>query len=211
MRLIYDKTTNEIKAVIAERITAGIPPSYSGDNTTYVDVDYNHKSLRMSVLARTLEREGEKLIGKTLVHKGDTITFKDQKPKQYMDTVMIDLDTLELHKDVNIYTKKAENLGVTVEIEDIDSVILAQIKHGEDIVGTIRLEKRGCCMYVYQEGVVHERKYYPHYIGFSEIIKHLQKRQIRWLDLNGFVKKDKNLNKFKKKWGKLAKIEVTWQ
>lgn len=211
MRLIYDKTTKIIQGVIAERVTNHIPPSYINENSTFVDIDYNEKSLRRSVLAKTLEREGVNLVGKTLVFKGQTVTFKDARPKQYMDTVMVDLEDPKLHKDVDIYSEKAKVKGVTVEFDDIDSAILVRMNHKDRLVGTIRLEKRGCCTYVYQEGKVEDRAYYPHYIGFSEIIKYLQKKQMKWLDMNGFVKKDGDLNRFKRKWGKTMAVEVTWQ
>lgn len=207
MRLIYDKDTKEIKGVIPERVTNMIPPTYAGENTTYIDIDYNHLALRRSVLARTLEEQGSNLIGKTLMQKGDTFTFKDKRPKQYMDTVLVDLDDPKLDSDVQKYTKKAEEMGAKVEIEDIGSVIVATIKNKDEIVGTIKLVKKGCCMYSYEEGKVMDRSFYPHYIGFSALLKHLFGKA-KWLDMNGFLEKEPGIKTFKKKWGLVKQIEV---
>lgn len=212
MRVIYKKISKEVVGVIPQRITAFLPPSYVDNDTTYIDLDYNDKSLKKNKTAQMLEKEGTNLVGKTIRIVGKRISFQDKRQKQYQNTVMVDIDNPNLHKDVEIYSKKGREKGAKVEIEDIDSVIFVKILHEKEIVGTIRLTKRGCCIYVYQEGVVQNRDFYPHYVGFDSIIKYLHKKA-KWLDMGGLLPdgKDDDLNRFKKKFGKERLVEVDWQ
>lgn len=210
MRIIYHKKTNEVIGVVFDRVTSHLPPSYIDENSTYIDIDYDEITVKRHKLAKYLEENQKNLIGKTFIMRGEDISFIDRKPKQYMDTVFVDIDNPKVHKDVELYSKKGKDLGAEVEVEDIDSVIFAKIVAKDRVVGTIRLEKRGCCTYVYQEGEVIDRDFYPHYVGFAYLIPYL-KGKVKWLDMGGFVKDDPDLTKFKKKWGEEKKVEVTWQ
>jgi len=212
MRIIYNKTTNKVTGIIAERVTDFIPATFSGEDSTYIDISYNNNGLKRSSLARVLEKEGVNLIGKIIHIDGKKVWFEEAGEKQYQETVMVNIDNPKLHKDVEIYSKKGRDKGATVEIEDITSVIMVKIKDKDRVVGVIRLQKRGCCTYVYQEGNVIDRDFYPHYVGFESIIKYL-KGKVKWLDMGGLLSKgkDDDLNKFKKKWGETKLIEVTWQ
>ena len=202
MRIIYHKANFHVIGVIPERITSELPPSHFGEDTLHVDLDYTHEDLLTSELAQYLEANQNSLIEKVITFGADgKISFVDKPKLQFVKTILVDVQNPQLDRTVRVYTDRAITMGVIVEIDDIDTVILAKIKNkdGKE-VGYIRLVKRMCCTYLYEEGEVYDREYFPHYIGFSKLIEHI-KPKVKWLDLGGFVSTDEELNRFKRKWG----------
>lgn len=209
MRIIYDKTTNYVIGVIAERVTAHLPPSFVGNNSTYIDVDYNDQGLAENPVAQLIDKEQTNLTTKVIhIAENGDITFTDQPPKQRVETNIVDLENPVLHKDVDNYHKKAKDLGTRVVVKDVDSRIAVYIMAGTKRVGIIQLEKFGCCTYRYKAGEVYDRKFYPHYYGFAEVINYLKEKGAKYLDMGGFTKNDEDLNKFKRKWGETKEVEV---
>lgn len=203
MRIIYKRATGDVIGIIGDRITSFIPPSAVGDDTTYVDIDYSQDTLdKKHPLATYLEENRDNLLKKIIsIDENNQVSFTDKPEKKEIRTVLIDVDAPTLHKDCEIYSKKGVEMGATVGIEEVGDVIQATINAEGESVGMIRLEKRGRCTYLYTEGRVYKREYFPHYVGFMELIKYLFGKA-RFIDMGGFVKNDEDLNRFKRKWGR---------
>lgn len=203
MRVIYEKESYKVLGVILGRVTSMIPSSKIGDRSSYVDIDYSYKNLDEPII-KYIEEQKENLIGKKIIISKNFVDFEDIPTDKKVTQVIIDLDNLHFHKDIEIYSKKAKDKGVIVEIVDNEVRISVFIKKDDTIVGKIELIKESCCKYYYLEGEVYDREYYPHYIGFTEIIKYLQKKEIKFLNLGEFAYEDtkegKDLNRFKLKW-----------
>lgn len=203
MRIIYDTTTFHVKGTIPERVTAHIPPSFLGENTACIDIDYTQAQLEQKLpLAVYLEEHKNDLLTKVIhIGEGTDITFTDIPKPQQVKTMIVDLDNPVLDPSVKKYAERAKDAGATVKIDELPTAMLVRIfgKAGEE-VGNIRLSKHGCCTWLYDTGEVYNRDYYPHYIGFYELITYLH-RKAKYLDMGGFVNKDHELNRFKRKWG----------
>ena len=185
MRIIYDKKTKEVRGVIQGQ-TDFLPEMGVDDNTDFIETP--------------TDLGGKELLGKILVTKQGEYSFKDKVPTKER-AIVVDLENPKLHKDVATYTKKAEQLGAVVEIDDANARIKASIKVKGKEVGYIFLVKWGCCHYIYQMGKVLDRDFYPHYIGFSKLIEYLKDKNVKILDMGGYAK-DEDINKFKLKFGK---------
>lgn len=209
MRIFLDKNTSEIIGINKERVTSILPPSYIGNNSIYIDFDIDDRFLNdeNNAAIKKLYKKRNALLGKKLYVKGKNFLIKKIK-RETWPTVMIDIDNPDFHKDITLYTQKAIDMGVKVEISDIMDRIDVKILANQEIVGKMLFIRKNCCTYLYQDGKVYNRKYYPHYIGMLSVYNYLKKKGFKKIDLGGLLKKDGGLNRFKKKWGKVTKIEV---
>lgn len=185
MRIIFDKKTKEIVGVIKDLRTSHLPPSKLG-NTDFID--YDGKTLKEDILNKRFIKTKNGFKAKKIVNK--------TKP-----TIIIDINKPNFHKDVDIYVKKAKEKGAGVEISGSEKNRMVYIKANNIEVGRMMFLKVGCCEYIYKFGLVFDRDYFPHYIGLYSFYEFL-KGKAKYINLGG-LSKDKNLNRFKKKWGNI--------
>lgn len=189
MRIIYNKKSKEIVGVIKDLVTSHLPPTSLGD-TDYVDYDG--------------EMPKEDLLSKRFIKTKDGFEVEEIK-RPTKPTVLLDIRNPKFDKDVDIYVKKAKEKGAIVEIGGNDNIRLVHIKFDGIEVGRMMFLKLGCCKYFYKSGIVFDRDYYPHYLGLYSFYEFLKGKK-KFIDLGG-LSKDEDLNKFKKKWGKVVDVE----
>lgn len=200
MRLIIDKTTKQILGKEEGAVTSHLPPSAIGDNSEYIDIDYNTKSLKKTKTHQLLDADRGEMLGKKLKRIGRGYTFEDIPPR-FRETVQLDIYKPKFHKDVKIYAQKAREKGAIVNINDGGKNVFVTIDVGDKRVGRMHFIRRSCCTYIYQSGTVIDREYYPHYLGLEAFYEYLKGGKIRYIDMGGLLPKDEDLNKFKKKFG----------
>jgi hypothetical protein len=190
MRIIYNKKTKEIVGVIKDLVTSHLPPTSLGD-TEYKDFD-------------------NKKLDDDLLRKRFIKTKKGFKIKEFKrptkPTVLLDIRNPKFDKDVEIYVKKAKEKGAKVIISENRKMTMVYIKTDNVEVGRMMFLKKGCCEYVYKNGIVFNRNYYPHYLGLYSFWEYLKDKRKKYVDLGG-MSKDEGLNRFKKKWGEVVDVE----
>jgi hypothetical protein len=201
MRLILEKKTKKVIGIIEDNITSHLPNSKIG-NSTFIDIDFNEKELKKNKIYQELKKT--KVLGKKFIKKGSKISFEEIEPR-LIDVVHLDIQKPIFHKDIKIYTKKAIKKGAIVKINDGGKNVFITIEAKNKEIGRMHFIRKNCCSYFYQTGQVFDREYYPHYLGMYKFYEYLKDKNIKYINLGGLTKNDEDLNRFKKKWGKVFK------